>query len=103
MGGGFHWQDKGVIGYLGGPPDTDGAIRELDPNKPVYDKARYSVDLMAGYEVKIGKVNTRLQLNVRNVFEDGRLQPIAVNPDGTPWAFRIVDPRQFVLTATFDF
>ena len=105
VGGGFHWEDKAVIGYLGGTPDSDGPIRELDPNKPVYDKARYSVDLMAGYEVKLfsGKVSTRLQLNVNNVFEDGRLQPIAVNPDGTPWAFRIIDPRQFVLTATFDF
>jgi hypothetical protein len=39
---------------------------------------------------------------VKNPFEDGRLQPFVYNPDGTPWNYRIVDPRQFILTATFD-
>ena len=43
-----------------------------------------------------------MQLNVNNVFENGHLQPVAVNPDGTPWAFRIVDPRQFILSVKFD-
>ena len=40
---------------------------------------------------------------VTPMLEDGRLDPIAVNWDGKPWAFRIIDPRQFVLTTTFDF
>ena len=48
------------------------------------------------------KTRCRLQLNVRNVFENGRLQPFVYNPDGTPWNYRIIDPRQFILTATFD-
>jgi hypothetical protein len=39
---------------------------------------------------------------VRNVLEDGRLQAIGVNPNGQPYNFRIIDPRQFILTATFD-
>ena len=43
----------------------------------------------------------RLQLNVKDVFEDGRLEAVAFNPDGNPYAFRIVDPRQFILSATF--
>ena len=41
-------------------------------------------------------------INVRNLFENGRLQTVAVNPDGTPYAFRIIDPRQFILSATFN-
>lgn len=40
--------------------------------------------------------------NVRNLQESGRLQAIGVFPDGTPNAYRIVDPRQFILSATFD-
>ena len=52
--------------------------------------------------MRLKKGTCRLQLNVTNVLEDGRLQAVAVNPDGAPWAFRIVDPRQFILTATFD-
>ena len=42
------------------------------------------------------------QFNVRNLQEGGRLQAIGVDPDGTPKTYRIVDPRQFILTATFD-
>ena len=37
-----------------------------------------------------------------SAFENGRLQAVAVNPDGRPYAFRIIDPRQFILTTTFD-
>jgi hypothetical protein len=48
-------------------------------------------------------VRTRLQLNITNVLENGRLQPIAYNPDGQAWNYRIIDPRQFILSVTFDF
>jgi len=47
-------------------------------------------------------VGLTLQLNVRNLQEGGRLQAISAYPNGRPGAFRIVDPRQFILTATFD-
>ena len=47
------------------------------------------------------RVHDLADFNVRNVFESGRLQRVAVNPDGGAWAFRIIDPRQFILTATF--
>ncbi len=102
VGGAVRWEDKAIIGYRGAAPDADGIIRELDASKPVYDKARYYVDFMAGYNLRYNKIRCRLQLNVSNVLEDGRLQAVAVNPDGTPWAFRIVDPRQFILSATFN-
>lgn len=102
IGGAVRWNDKAIIGYLGAAPESDGVVRDLDPNKPVYDEARYTFDLSAGYTIRMRKGSCRLQFNVSNVLEDGRLQAVAVNPDGTPWAFRIVDPRQFILTATFD-
>jgi hypothetical protein len=41
-------------------------------------------------------------LNVRNVLEDGRLQKVGVNPDGSTYAYRIINPRQFILSLTFD-
>lgn len=43
-----------------------------------------------------------LQFNVRNAFENGRLQTITVNPNGHPDAFRIIDPRQFIISTTLD-
>jgi hypothetical protein len=49
-----------------------------------------------------GKVGATFQLNIKNVQEGGRLQPVAARPDGTPLAFRIVEPRQFIFTASFD-
>ena len=45
-----------------------------------------------------GMANWFESLGLRN----GRLQAISAYPDGTPNAYRIVDPRQFILTATFD-
>jgi hypothetical protein len=39
---------------------------------------------------------------VRNLQEGGRLQPLAAFPDGRPYHLRIVSPRQFILSATFD-
>jgi hypothetical protein len=104
VGGAFRWEDRASIGYYAAAPDSDGIVRNLDPNRPIWDKSRYYVDLSAGYNLRLfnNKVRTRIQFNVRNVFENGRLQTVAVNPDGTGYAFRIIDPRQFILSANFD-
>ncbi len=62
-------------------------------------------DLWIGYSRRImrDKIGWKLQLNVNNVTEGGGIQATAVNFDGQPYTFRIVDPRQFVLTSTFTF
>ncbi len=104
VGGSLRWEDQASIGYLGAAPDPDGVIREYDPNKPVWQKGNTYMDLFTKYRLRFfnNKVQCTLQLNVNNVFESGRLRAVAVNPDGTPWAFRIIDPRQFILSARFD-
>lgn len=108
IGGAARWESEASIGYLGAAPDPDGIIRSLDVNRPVMDDSQFHLDLWASYTLKslpwIGdRVRTKLQLNVRDVLEDGGLEPIAVNPNGNPTAFRIKDPAQWFLTATFDF
>lgn len=104
VGGAVRWEDQGSIGFLG-DPDADGVIRSLNADKPVYDKARTYFDFNAYYDTRLfeGRVRARFQLNVRNAFENGRLQTIGVNPDGSGFNFRIIDPRQIILTTTFDF
>ena len=89
---------------LAGAPDSDGVVRTLDRTKPVFDKARGNANVLLTYRTRLfsNRIGTRFQLNVNNVTESGRLQPIAVNPDGRPWNFRIIDPRQFIFTTTFD-
>lgn len=110
VGGSERWEDKAVIGYYGkasgvnlyaGVPVLDIS----DVTRPIYDPAHYYTDLWIRYQRRIlnGRTNMKLQLNVNDVFQGGELRPVAVNYDGSPYSFRIIDPRQFVLTATFDF
>ena len=102
LGGALRWEDKAAIGYYG-VEQFPAVITTLDPNRPIYDQQRVYLDAFASYRLKLTKkINTTLQLNVRNLQENGRLQPISAFPDGTPNAYRIVDPRQFILSATFD-
>jgi hypothetical protein len=103
VGGAIRWEDKASIGYYG-VESLPAIINSLDRNRPIYDKSRYYVDLLAASRTKIfsNKVGMTVQLNVRNVAEGGRLQAVSAFPDGTPNAYRIVDPRQFILSATFD-
>ena len=110
VGGSTRFQDKAVIGYLAGAADADGVFRNLDPNKLVYDDPKPAIDLWVGKAFKLPRqifglnVRGKVQVNARNVFEKGnRLEPIAVNPDGTPTTYRITDPREMFVTTTFFF
>jgi hypothetical protein len=108
VGGAVRWEDKSAIGYLAAAPDPDGIIRALDVNKPVFDSTETHLDLWVSYTFKhlpwVGeKTSLKLQVNVRDATESGGLMPIAVNPDGKPSAYRIVDSRQWFASATFDF
>ncbi len=108
VGGAVRWESRAAIGFLAGPPETGGAFKgavlTLDNNKPIYEQSRAYFDFSAGYRLKFykDKIRSKLQLNIQDAFEGGRLQAIAVNPDGKPYAYRIVDPRRFVLSMTFD-
>lgn len=103
IGGAVRWESPGAIGFYG-VPDANGVYQTLNVQQPVYDQAHTYVDLVFGYKVKLfgGKVPAMFQLNVRNIGENGGLQPIGAYPDGSINTYRIVDPRQFILSATFD-
>ena len=108
VGGSERWESKAAIGYFGkvnDPVNAPGVINFADPSRPVYDSGNTYTDLWIAYSRKLfsDKIGWKIQLNVNNVFESGRLMPTAVNFDGTPWSYRIIDPRQFVLTTTFSF
>jgi outer membrane receptor protein involved in Fe transport len=103
VGAALRWEDKGAIGYYG-VQSLPAVITALDRNRPVYARANLYADAFVGYRTKLfaNKVGATLQLNVRNLQESGRLQAISAFPDGSPNGYRIIDPRQFILTATFD-
>jgi outer membrane receptor protein involved in Fe transport len=103
IGGALRWEDKAAIGYYG-VEQLPAVVTALDPNRPIYDKPNLYVDAFIGYRTRLfrDKVGATFQLNARNITEDGRLQKINAYPDGTASAYRIIDRRQFILTATFD-
>ena len=112
VGGSLRWSSKGSIGFygLGYDPSKDltlaaNKILQLDSNRPIYAPAETYVDLFVGYNIKLfnDKVRARFQLNVKNVQENGGgLLKTAAFFDGQASTYRIVDPRQFILTASFD-
>lgn len=104
VGGALRWEAPGAIGYYG-VQQLPATITDLDASKPIYDKAHLYVDLIAGYRTKLwaDRVGATFRFKVENVQESGTLQPIAAYPDGTPNAYRIVDPRRYIGSVTFDF
>ncbi|MBI4623323.1 MAG: TonB-dependent receptor [Verrucomicrobia bacterium] len=103
LGGALRWEDKGAIGYYG-VEQLPAIIATLDRNRPVYDKAHLYADAFVAYRTRLytNKVGVTVQLNVRNLQEGGRLQPVSAYPDGSPNGYRIIDPRQFIFTVTFE-
>ncbi|MEY2878986.1 MAG: hypothetical protein RLZZ15_1366 [Verrucomicrobiota bacterium] len=104
VGGAFRWSSPLAIDYYG-VQTLPAVITALDPNKPIYQKAQYHVDMFVGYRTKLfaDRIPLKLQLNVSDLqYGKSQLLPINAFPDGTPSAYRIMDPRKFVLTATFD-
>ena len=113
VGGSLRWTDKGSIGFygLGYDPSLDltlpaNKMLELDPNRPIYSPAETYVDLFVSYRTRLfdDKVRATFQINVKNVGESGGgLQATSAFPDGSPSTYRIIDPRQFIFSTTFDF
>jgi hypothetical protein len=112
VGGSLRWSSKGSIGFygLGYDPAKDltlaaNKILQLDTNRSIYAPAETYVDLFVNYRTKLfrDKVRATFQLNVQNVQESGGgLQTTGAFFDGKPSTYRIVDPRQFILSASFD-
>ena len=50
----------------------------------------------------IARLGLLFPINARNITEGGRLQPITANPDGSPNAFRIIEPRRLIFSVSFE-
>ncbi len=103
VGGAIRWEDKAAIGYYG-VQSLPAIITDLDPNRPIYDKAHTYVDAFVSYRTKLwnDKIAATFRLNVRNLGQRTHLQPVGAFPDGTIHTYRIVDSQQFILSASFD-
>ena len=104
VGTGLRWQDTIVIGYRPIPGATANDV-SFDIGNPYLGPSELNVDLWVGYGKKavFRGVDWRIQLNVRNLFQDDELIPITAQPDGTPAAYRIAPVRTFTLSNVFKF
>ena len=99
VGLGYRWQQGVILGYK-----LKADFSNLDVDQPYWGKSTYAVDLWAGYEHKLSsKLTWRIQLNVRGVDSKAHLEPVSVEPDGTPALQRIVEGQTWQLTNTLSF
>ncbi len=103
VGLGYRWQDKVAIGYR--PVATaDPSVISYDLENPYMGPAEDAVDFWIGYGKKLnGKIDWRIQLNVRNAFDGSKLIPLTTQPDGTVAAWRVAPSQTWTLTNTFKF
>lgn len=104
VGGALRWQDKVAIGF---PVEHNADVNDYIPlvASPYFGPTDFKADAWVGYKFSIlgGKVGVDLQLNVRNVANEGDLVPVAANPDGKTVGYWIGEGRTFDLTASFSF
>ena len=101
IGASYRWADEIILGYP--ITEIDGEAN-FDLENPYYGSAENNLDLWAGYERMLtDKIHWRIQLNVRNAFQENDLIPISVQPDGSAGAFRIQNEATWSITNTFSF
>lgn len=100
VGLGYRWQDKNVTGF--GLNDT---LDGYDVDQRYFGGSEDTVDLWIGHKRKIrgDTVDWRIQMNIRNLFYSDKLIPVTVQPDGSPAAYRIPEPRTISLSNSFEF
>jgi hypothetical protein len=109
LGTALRYETPAAIGYLGGAPDPGalGAVDTLQAFNPIDGKEVLHQDLWVSYKFKVpyldNRIRATIQLNCRDVWSQGYLLTVGVNPDGSPTVFRIIPPRQWYLQTTFDF
>jgi hypothetical protein len=103
VGGALRWEAPGAIGYYGAQ-SLPATITTLNVKTPIYDQSHVFVDTFISYRTKLwsDKIAATFQFNSQNLTESGHLQPVGAFPDGSISTYRIVDPRKFVLSASFD-
>ncbi len=103
IGSGVRWQDKYALGY---PTrfNPDGSVF-VDIANPFWSDDDLNVDAWVSYQRRIlnGRVDWKVQLNVRNLIGDEDPLAITVQPDGSPAITRLPPEKRIYLTNTFSF
>jgi len=102
VGGAVRWQDKVAIGYGVKTAAAGNLIYDLD--HPYLGDSITNYDMWLGYEHKLtAKINWKIQLNARDLFQKNKLVDVAAQPDGSIATYRIAPETTYTLTNTFSF
>jgi hypothetical protein len=106
MGGNVGFTDRSTIGYLLKPDTT------YDRNSPIMGRRTFRNGLWFSYLRSIRsagfhRLNWRVQLNIRNILDDHKLEAVSAMDDGARKAvivrWRMPEPRTFLLSNSFEF
>ncbi len=112
VGTGYRWRSPQVIGYRSQRvtnafplPGAPSEVLVPSRDAPIDGKVLSETELFFGYTRKLGRrVNWRIQLNIRNVFDnDDPLEQRAHLEAGYTTVYAVPEPRSFILTNTFTF
>jgi hypothetical protein len=115
VGGAVRYQSASAIGlpiisYRANGTPVDGPAlpddyRAYDVLHPYFGPSETDYDMWLSYRRTLwhGRVNGKLQLNIRNLFAKNRLIPIGTQPDGSMAVGRISQPTTYMLSAQFEF
>jgi hypothetical protein len=109
IGTALRYESDPIIGYPGAAPDPAalGAVDNLNVFAGAYGKELVHQDAWISYKMRLPFLDNRIrvtfQINCRDMWSDGYLQAVALNPDLTDSIYRIIPPRQWYFQTTFDF
>jgi hypothetical protein len=86
--------------------DSDSVMQTQFPDlaHPFYGKQELAGDVWVSYRRRVfGKIDWRLQLNVRNAWGNANDIPVTANPDGRLAVIRIPNETRWILANTFSF
>ena len=104
VGGATRWMSESHIGFPIIRDSDTGDLRE-DITNPFQGPTEQFWDFWLSYQRPLfdGKVDWKLQLNIKNAFTHDDAVPVLNQPDGSIAAIRILDPRRITLRSTISF
>ncbi len=114
IGGSVRYRSKNIVGFaqkavenpFAAFPGQGPTIGIKDSARPYFGNPQQSFDTFVGYTRKLrwaAATTWRVQLSVKNVFDDGTLQIQGVYSNGDRANFNIPEPRRWLVTTSFDF
>ncbi len=114
VGGNYRWRSANTLGYERLRDAAGAPTGNLDVTRPLFGKELWDIGAMVSYQRRIfGKVNLRTQLNIQNLpnWQTPRLVKSDYDTNGVygttnaivPVLWELRRPRNYVLTATFEF